>query len=63
MLQRLALALFAVLLFAGLPVSAQMTTGTVLGRVADPSGAVVPGAKLTLINTGTNITRTLVVPE
>ena len=49
MVQRCATVLFAVAVFVTVPVSAQMTTGTILGRVADPSGAVVPGAKLTLI--------------
>ena len=39
----------AVLLGAvSLPVSAQITTGTVFGNVKDPQGAVVPGATVTL---------------
>src|SRR5881275_2341652 len=36
------------------PVNGQMkSTGAVLGRVTDPSGAVVPGATVTLTNVGT----------
>jgi hypothetical protein len=38
-------------------VSAQSTSGTVLGTVADPSGSVVPQAKVELFNTGTNAVR------
>jgi len=33
---------------------AQSTFGTVLGTVRDPSGSLVPGAKVDLLNTGTN---------
>jgi hypothetical protein len=33
-----------------LPVSAQITSGTVLGTVKDPQGGVVPGATVVLIN-------------
>src|SRR5579863_10244812 len=36
----------------------QSTFGTVLGTVKDPSGSIVPGAKLELVNTGTNAVRT-----
>jgi hypothetical protein len=34
-------------------VAAQTFYGTVMGNVTDISGAVIPGAKVTLINTGT----------
>ena len=36
------------------------TSGTILGHVSDPSGAVVPGVTITLTNTGTNTSRTTV---
>src|SRR5215472_4869510 len=45
------------------PAAAQMTTGTILGRVADQSGAVVPGTRVTLTNSGTNDIRSMTVPE
>ena len=37
---------------------AQSTFGSVQGTVKDPSGSIVPGAKLELVNTGTNAVRT-----
>ena len=46
-------ALFAALLFAE-ALNGQSTSGTVLGTVKESSGAVVPGAAVTLTNTGTN---------
>ncbi|MEA2262893.1 MAG: hypothetical protein QOJ51_5718, partial [Acidobacteriaceae bacterium] len=36
------------------------TSGTILGHVGDPTGAVIPGATVALTNTGTNTTRTTV---
>ena len=39
------------------PVSAQTATATVKGTVLDPNKAAVPGAKLTLVNQNTNISR------
>jgi len=51
----------AIVGFIALPtclVFAQLPTGTVLGVVKDPSGAVVPGASITLTNTDTALTRT-----
>ena len=37
------------------PLSAQQSTGTVRGVVSDPTHAVVPGAKVTLHNTGSDV--------
>src|SRR5450631_657744 len=45
-------------LLAALSLSAQTFRGTILGTVTDPSGAVVPGAKVTVKNTGTGLERT-----
>lgn len=39
---------------------AQSTFGTILGTVHDASGAVIPGAQVTLTNTGTTATRAAV---
>jgi hypothetical protein len=45
------------LVFLALPMVAQVDTGTILGTVRDPSGAVVPGAKITVSNEGTSFTQ------
>jgi hypothetical protein len=42
------------------PSLAQAVSGTVLGQVKDASGAVIPGATVTLVNQGTAFTRTVV---
>src|SRR5260370_18633567 len=39
------------------PVSAQDTTGKIVGTVTDPSGAIVAGATVTATNTGTGTAR------
>jgi Carboxypeptidase regulatory-like domain len=58
------LALFLVLVIcvgSALPMWAQSTsTGTVAGSVTDQSGAVVPGATVTLTDASTNVARTTV---
>ena len=42
------------------PAGAQAVSGTILGFVQDSTGAVVPGATVTLANTGTGFTRSVV---
>src|SRR5258708_541722 len=39
------------------PAWSQAVSGTLLGTVSDTQGAVVPGAKITITETGTNISR------
>ena len=42
------------------PVSAQAVSGTILGTVRDSSGAAVPGATVTLVQTATGYSRSVV---
>ena len=56
------IALGAALLWS-VPVRAQVTTADVVGRVTDPSGAVVPNAKVTIQNTGTGAVRSMNTTE
>lgn len=51
-------AAFGLLLICA-PLPAQINFGRILGKVTDPSGAVVAGATVTVTNTGTNVSRTL----
>lgn len=49
------LALLAVLSLLSLPLAAQNATGRVVGVVTDPSGSVVPRAKVTVTNADTGV--------
>ena len=55
----LPLLLCCLLFLPGLDLRAQTDTGRVTGIVTDPSGAVVPGTTLKLINTDTGVTLTV----
>ena len=46
------------LLLVTAPAFAQLGTGTILGQITDPTGAVVPGATVTATNVDTTFTRT-----
>src|SRR5512132_3090187 len=39
--------------------AAQSVSGTILGTVTDSSGSVIPNAKVTIVNEGTGLTRTV----
>ncbi|MDZ7637018.1 MAG: TonB-dependent receptor [Bryobacterales bacterium] len=51
------LAFLFLLLVAAQPASAQVLYGSIVGTVEDPSGAVLPGAAITLTNTATGAVR------
>ena len=54
--------LFVIALLLAIPLaaSAQVTTATIVGKVTDPSGAIVPGAEVTASNRETGLKRTTV---
>ena len=49
-----------VLVFAVSNLFGQAESGTIVGVVSDQAGAVVPAAKVTVVNEGTNATRVIV---
>ena len=51
------LVLLSAVIFAALPLAAQITTTVIYGTVTDSTGAVVPGAKVTAVNSDTNLSR------
>ena len=50
------LVLGAALAVTGFHAMAQSNFGSIVGAVADPTGAAGPGAQVTLVNAGTNAT-------
>src|ERR1700758_1430524 len=57
-LRGLSYVLLAVLLAIPFSLHAQQYSGTITGTVTDPTGAAVPGATVTIINSGNNSTVT-----
>ena len=55
-----AIAIAAFLLLSFPMLVAQLSTSSILGTVKDASGATVPGATITITNSGTNVVRTTV---
>src|SRR3954453_21998272 len=41
------------------PMYAQEITGSISGEVQDTTGAMMPGVKVTVVNTGTNVVKTV----
>jgi hypothetical protein len=57
-------ALLSVLVLLCAPVlSAQLSTGSILGQILDSSGAVIPGVNVTLHNTDTDQSRVVVTSQ
>ncbi len=56
-IKRLALFALMIAVFAAIGAQAQLSTASLSGTVADPTGAVVPNAKITLTQTDTNFVR------
>ena len=52
-------ALLALVCLFGLPLFAQFDTGTINGTVTDSSGAAIANAKVTVVNTGTSVQKTV----
>jgi hypothetical protein len=61
-MRRLELMMLLVAMFVAVA-SAQETTGTITGVASDQTGAVLPGVSVTITNTNTNISRTVVTNE
>ena len=53
---RCVLTLLIVLCLLGLPLLAQESSGRIIGVVTDPTGSVIPHAKVTVTNVDTNVT-------
>jgi hypothetical protein len=54
-MRRRASNLWTLLLASVFPLAAQITTASLQGIVRDSSGAVIPGAQVRVVDTGTNV--------
>jgi len=57
---RTVLAVSILIMASGLNAMAQVTTGTILGTVKDPSGAVVPGVEIVITESSKGISKTYI---
>src|SRR5258705_3479058 len=53
------LAPLRIILALSIVASAQFDTGTIVGSVTDPTGAVIPAATITITNVGTSVRKAL----
>src|SRR6266446_7047579 len=63
MKSKICIAAATLLLMFAVTATAQQGTGTILGVVKDSSGAVIPGATVTIVNEETNLTRPVITGE
>jgi hypothetical protein len=61
--QRAGALLLALIVTCAGPADAQVTSGSITGTVKDTSGAVIPGATVTVLNAATGVTRTVSTNE
>jgi Carboxypeptidase regulatory-like domain/TonB dependent receptor-like, beta-barrel len=61
--RRVCAAIIPILSLLASVVLAQTAGGTILGKVADPSGAILPGVAITIKNTATGIMRSVLTNE
>src|SRR5262245_11426553 len=54
------LSLLLMLSFSEGSLAAQEITGSINGVVSDPTGALIPGVKVTVTNTGTNVSKSVI---
>jgi hypothetical protein len=58
LLKRLRVGLPALVVLAAIPIFGQIDTGVISGKVADPTGAVIPNAQITVVQIETNFEST-----
>ena len=59
----LAIIVSTLLALSGAPAKAQLSTATMFGTITDPSGAAIPNANVTITQTDTGFSRTIVTNE
>ncbi len=62
-MKKVVLTTFALVLLLSVCASAQVTTGTILGTVKDPSGAVIPGAQIVITESSKGFSKTFVTDD
>src|SRR5262245_33824242 len=60
---RLALCVFLSVSLSSVPLFSQANVGRIFGNIADPSGALIPGATVTVTDVDRGVSRSLVTDE